>query len=350
MSPPLFTNFDPDFNAFLTRTAASTDNIHWSVARNFLLDEGVGRERAQCYKKHGVMMGHGDAAAWRGKHTGYLQAEVSIQSDDFGPPDSVDPDEDTCPETFRFPRMPFSSLGDDLDAYLVRVEHIDTLARVLVKRWNGAISESESCEKVLAWAKGALMNDPRASQDLDGLFKQFSKGRDLCPVFAGVWADVSDLFGDAPEGDVPGWADSLRDRLGLQHHDPKQPNDGIDVLVFRYPVHAVPRLSNPGDRQRPLVAPCVLDGDLSDAFLPSPRASDTGHTVDLAGARSCDGLTREILHPAMRLRAKYLFRVGAITRPVAPDVIGVQRGLHLSYLRELFHYSTYAQHTDGDLL
>nr|VFJ49437.1 MAG: hypothetical protein BECKFW1821B_GA0114236_100545 [Candidatus Kentron sp. FW] len=342
----LFTNYDPDFASFLVGTA-STGNDHWPTARNFLLDERVSRGRAECYGKHGAIAGHETIAAWRRCHEAYLEKEIFVRGDSEEPPRRIDAqDPDICPETFRYPTI-FSSLGGTLGSYLIRVEKISDLMDTL----------NQSFEDILTWTMDALAKKPGALQDLDALLGQFASQRDYRPAFAGVWEDLSDLFGEVPDEDRSDWADALRNRLGLYHYDPKQsstvdPNKpgSIDILVFRYPVEVVPCLSGFDDGMRPLTVPCVLDGDFSQAFFPSPRESDTGHAMDLVDIRPCGELTREVLHPAMRLQAEHLFRVGSITRPVDPRVIRDRRGFHLICLQERFDRSEYGRHTDQDLL
>jgi len=335
----LFTNFDPDFASFLVRSAASTEGGHWPIARNFLLDERISPARAECYRDHGAISDHGSVEEWERSHGTYLRKKISVRGDDFDPPESIDAEDlDICPDTFRFPVFS-SSLVGALSSDLIRVQKVSSFRDRSKKR----------PEDVVKLAEDALANDRNASQRLDKLLQWFVQKRDRRPVFAGVWEDLSDLFGETPMQDLSGWADNLRDRLGLYTYDPKQ-SDAINILVFRYPVEIVPRLSGVDGKMRPLTVPCVLDGDLSQAFCPAPRESDTGYTMDLAGARSCDRLTREVLHPAMRLRTKHLFRVGTITRPVDPEAIREQRGLHLTCLREHLGRPEYGKHTDEDLL
>nr|VFJ56371.1 MAG: hypothetical protein BECKFM1743C_GA0114222_101753 [Candidatus Kentron sp. FM]VFJ56597.1 MAG: hypothetical protein BECKFM1743A_GA0114220_101713 [Candidatus Kentron sp. FM]VFK11251.1 MAG: hypothetical protein BECKFM1743B_GA0114221_101733 [Candidatus Kentron sp. FM] len=342
----LFRSLDPGFAEFLTGAGASTEGPHWPVARNFLLDEGIGRERAGHYRSHGAMAAHASPEDWRISHNAYLKEWVRIENDDLGPPGYIDADDpEGCPDTFRFP-VSHSALGHALATDLIRVQKVSSLTRAL----------KESAGDLTALAAVALEGEREASRRLDEVLGRFARKRNYQPVFAGLWEDLSDLFGAAPDQDPPGWADDLRDRLGLDGYDPKQSDPiapaerGLDILVFRYPVGAVPRLSGLTGRARPLTVPCVLDGGFSPAFCPSPRGFGTGHTVDLAGARSCDKLTREILHPAMGLRSEYLFRIGSIQRPVASDAMQVQRGLHLTCLRKNFERPHYGEHTDRDLL
>nr|VFK60434.1 MAG: hypothetical protein BECKTUN1418D_GA0071000_112310 [Candidatus Kentron sp. TUN] len=304
-----------------------------------MLDERVNRERAECYEKHGAVTNHGSLEDWKSCHNVYLEKEISVRGDESEPPEYIEDvtDSEICPDTFRFPVVS-SSLGCALHADLIRVQKVSSLVRKL----------GESVEDILALAEGTLANDHESSRDLDELLRRFARNRKWQPVFASPWKDLSDLFGETPEGDPSGLANNLRDRLGLYAYDPKQ-SDTVHILVFRYPIRAVPRLSGFDDQMRPLTVPCVLDGVLSPAFCPSFRESDVGFTVDLSGPH-CHKLTREVLHPAMRLRANDLFRVCSITDPVDPSTIPEQRGLHLSCLREISGRPKYAEHTDEDLL
>nr|VFK27908.1 MAG: hypothetical protein BECKMB1821I_GA0114274_100525 [Candidatus Kentron sp. MB]VFK74460.1 MAG: hypothetical protein BECKMB1821H_GA0114242_100525 [Candidatus Kentron sp. MB] len=339
----LFTDIDSDFASFLATTAASASGPCWSAARNFLLDERIHQTRAERYKAHGAVAGHGSIEAWIDFHNTYLEEEIFIRGDDFvsEPPKNIDPkDFEVCPDTFRFPML--SSLGKTLDSDLIRVQKVSSVGNVLRK-----LEENISEQDILTLAKDALTKDQKALQELEGLLQAFASGRNWQPVFAGVWKDLSDLFGDAPKQDSSDWPNTLRDRLGLYHYDPKQ-SDPIHILVFRYPAQAVPRLSGLDGESRPLTIPCVLDGGFSDAFCPAPQESDTGYTMSLREA-DCSKLAREVLHPAMRLRAGHLFRVGAITHPIDPGTIKEQRGLHLACLQDISKRPEYGRHTDEDL-
>jgi hypothetical protein len=160
--------------------------------------------------------------------------------------------------------------------------------------------------------------------------------------------DVEGLFGATPQDDPPGWADDLRDSLGLFHYDPGGRNGALDILVFRFPVAAVPKLKGLGRDRKPLVPPTVLDNRPSSAFFPAPRASLTGHVIDLSGRSQ--SLRREVLHPSVAFEAKHLFRIGTVVRPVDPATLPVARGLHISMVRQASGRSDYAAGTDGDLL
>ena len=87
-------------------------------------------------------------------------------------------------------------------------------------------------------------------------------------MFAAYWEDLQDLFGESPSDDAKGWANQLRDRLGLAHLDPKGRGGTIDVMLFRYPIKSLAQIEALGTDRRALMPPtCLL------YTSPSPRDS-----------------------------------------------------------------------------
>ncbi len=258
-----------------------------------------------------------------------------------GPPTVIDPaDADSCPESFRFldPESPF--LTSDGKVHLIRVERVRFIAR------GCGVSPAEVkrlAEEVLA------SRDAVKRRLFEAQLASWARSIELRPVYCAYLEDALDLFGDSPAADPSGWADTLRDRLGLIHLDPGSRRGPIDVLVFRYPVSTVARLrERPKSHRRPLVPPTVLDGSHSPAFFPAPRGSLTGHAVDLAAEAS--SLFREVLHPSIAFRAKHLWRTGTIRRPVDRDNLPTARGMHVLRVRQASGRADYAETTDRDLL
>lgn len=205
-------------------------------------------------------------------------------------------------------------------------------------------------EKVRQWAQAATERQDRAALDaLDRLLDTWSKQVEARPAFAAFLDDVEEVVGLTAEKAPPTWADDLRDCLGLFHYDPgsRLPGQGIEIAVFRYEVAQVPRLRRSEPDRRPLAAPTVLDNRPSPAFLPAPRGSLTGHVLDLSG--KAGNPRREVVHPGLPYRAKHLWRLGEIVRPVDPDCLEVARGLHLGLVRSITGRDDYARGTDGDL-
>ncbi len=330
---------DAPFAGFLSDQGCAPDDSRALVARNFLLDESVPVARFESYRDAGAVGAHADYAAWLDTHNAYLNERVFALSHDHGPPAQVDlADADACPETFRLPApSAFRDASPTLD--LLRVETVTFVAK----------TSGREPSAVLDLARKALASPASdgARAGFDALLEVWSRALDTRPVFAAFWEDLADLFGARPADDAPDWADRLRDRLGLLHHDPADKRAPIDVLVFRYGVDALPPLSAGHGGGRVLLPPTVLDGRHSAAFCPAPRESATGHTLDLAAARARP--CRELLHPCTRFRARHLLRVGTIREPATRDHLRAARGLHLLAVRELARRPDYAAGTDGDL-
>jgi len=339
----LFCSKDAALATFLSRLGADKSAPSAFAARNFLLDEGITEQRFESYRRSGAVGDHGTLDEWQSRHSKYLTSEVFRPGRPSGPPTSIDPkDPDECPETFRYDAAlssPFASADPSLD--LLRVDELRFIARFADPGSIGRL-------RYLAGQKvrGALSADELA--ELDDALHAWASWIELRPVFAGFWEDFKDLFGADPSGDKPDWADAIRDRLGLAHLDPAARGKHIDILLFRYPLRNVPKLRAHRD-VRPLVPPSVLDGSFSDAFCPAPGGASTGHTIDLSATVPIEG-RREVLHPAVMFKANSIFRVGAVTRGVAKDVLPVARAFHLDQVRAAARRSDYALGTDGDLL
>jgi len=331
---------DPDFCAFLALTAVDSAPYRMA-ARNFLLDEGVLDARCDSYRAAGAAGAHADSKAWRIRHEKYLEQRVYRKGPGTRVPQELEhTDADLCPETFRSidPDSPF--LYSDKGLHLIRIEELSFVARL------SSISE----DRLRHLAQDVANNGISAASfaDLDSVLRSWTKQLQLRPVFAAFWEDLSDLFGDTPGQDADDWADRLRDRLGLAYYDPVARGGPIPILVFRYAVVDLARISDLEGEVRALVPPTVLDGNLSDALCPAPLDAATGHTLDLSG--TCDSPRREVLHPTCAFGARHLWRIGSIAAPVALSSLPMLRSLHLLWLREQTSVADYAADTDGDLL
>jgi hypothetical protein len=332
---------DAAWGRFLRRLAPDLTQSHALVARNFLLDEGVVPRRAESYRAKGAMADHGTVERWSRVHESYLAEHVFRPPPGGGLPATVDPaDEDSCPETFRSIDPDSLFLSTDSKVHLVRVERLRAVAE----------RAGELPERLKSLAQEVVTSGtPEARRTLDSLLAVWEKNAEVRPTFAAFLEDIAS-FGDDADAVPPGWADDLRDALGLAHLDPGDRTSGgaLDILVFRYPVADVPSLTGHARVSRPLVPPTVLDGRHSPAFCPAPHASLTGHVIDL-GART-KSPRREVLHPSAPFRAKHLWRVGTIVRPVDFGNLATARGVHLLLVRTASGRADYAQSTDGDLL
>ena len=338
MPTELANHLSPQFMAFLAAEAQNqAEGNRRFVARNFLLDEGVGLGRAHSY---GEFVGGSDPPSydsWRLNHGSYLAEQVFVPrepaardglSHQASNPESV-------AETFR-QATAFSRFGQAHGGLaLLRVEQ----ARHVAKFAN--ISEGELSRLATAVLRGAA-SDSTEWEQLDALLSLWQRVSDARPVYAGFLEYFADCFGSTPGKDRPDWADELRDLLGLYHM-----GAGTSIIVFRYQVQDIPKPRGRPD-QRALAAPSVLDGDHSEAFCPSPANLNCGHAVDLR-ARGHSKPAGEVLHPWIRFEPRHVFRLGTIRAPL-PTSIDDARGFHLLAVRELAARADYASVTDADLL
>lgn len=205
------------------------------------------------------------------------------------------------------------------DGDLVRVEDLSDIANLV------PIDLDELVALVDA-ASTTNRNDratPAASDRLDDVLQLWQESRrmDSRPIFACFWEDAHELL-DSPSG---GWADDLRDRLGLAHLDPRRrPRpSGIPVVAFRYPVTLVPRAPRRGPRY--VARPTVLDERLTPSFFTFRAGSGRDCTVDLAG--NADEPWQEVVHPAVTFRAAHAWALGTVIAGV-PDSLDEARYGH----------------------
>lgn len=335
----LFRTIFPPFATFLDRQGTAAGEIRF-VARNFLLDENVLEPSAQTYGGHGARDGFADRAEWVDPHKDYLNEEVFLERPVNGPPRTLDPaSRQRCPETFRHDDnlVAYGRASKDLD--LLRVLSARSLASRSGRPWQEIVDAGHELVRARAAKRPA---DARRQQAFDAALGKWNKACDLRPCFAGFYADPEDLFAASPEDDAAGWADELRDRLGLGHLDPGARGE-IAILVFRYAVREVPKRKR--TRLKPLAVPSVLDGEMSPAFCPAPNGVGYGHTVHLGGSpRPC----REVVHPYMDFEARHLFRVGVVKKPVPKDLFPA-RETHLLALRAMAGRDDYAATTDPEV-
>ena len=306
------------------------------IARNFLLDEGVGADRARSYLERGAKDGYVSAEDWGKAHGRYL-AEVVHRVQSGGLPRRLDPADDACPETFQ--RVPDDSpfLRAHPNLLLIRVERVDSIA-LIAKR---------PSQEVSAALKSYLEKGEQDDEiHLRDILEEWNASADVRPTFSAFLDDFRDVLGGEEESPRD-WPNRLRDALGLVHHDPRS-SGSIEIVVLRYSVSEVPTLRDAGRDAHSLVPPCVLDGRFSAAFCPSPRKGLTGHVADLSA--NVVEPRREVVHPTVRLRTNHIWRCGTITKPVERDLLPEARGIHLHLLRNHSVRPDYAMGTDADLL
>lgn len=268
----IFSTGDEAMARFLAREAAVNGNQRF-VARNFLLDESVCDDRLQSYRQADCVAEHPTFEDWKGHHEQYFREQIAKPAV-TGRYAALDGrDTDTCPETFRMISVDSGYQSSDTTLDLIRLVCLSFIAE----------GSGEKLADLRQWAASVVASpadrDTDASRQLDAALQVWNESIDSRPTFAAFWEAIRELWEPT---DQPDWADQLRDWLGLAHLSPDLRGlREIDVIAFRYPVSAVPKLigtATPG-ASRPLVTPTVLDGLFSHAFCPSPKGQRTGHTV-----------------------------------------------------------------------
>ncbi len=163
---------------------------------------------------------------------------------------------------------------------------------------------------------------------LDVFLQRWNALRDGRPAFA-AWKD--ELIDDLRFAD---WADRVRDRLGLAHHDPG-PADPIPVILMEYDVASVLHAAGSHGVRVAFVSPTVVDSPPWPWFFPSPAGLAYGRTVNLGGGAPI--LAAEFLHVGMTYTRNHIARVGEIRRKVGPVDMRSLRNRHLAALRAAAH-------------
>lgn len=163
---------------------------------------------------------------------------------------------------------------------------------------------------------------------LDVFLQRWNARRDGRPAFA-AWKD--ELTDDLR---LPDWADRIRDRLGLAHHDPG-PSGPVPVMLMEYDVASVLRAAANHGVRNAFVSPTVIDSLPSPWFFPSPTGLAYGRTMNLGSGTPL--LLAELLHVRMTYTRNHIGRLGEIERKVGPVDMRGLRNHHLAALRHAAH-------------
>ena len=215
------------------------------------------------------------------------------------------------PDTFRDDLAPARLVPGlvDADQRIVRLEKVSI----------AALNEAGRTFDELVRA-----HDARDDAVLDVFLRGWNARRDGRPAFA-AWKD--ELIGDLR---FPDWADRLRDRLGMAHHDPT-PANPIPVILMEYCAADVLRAAARIGVRHAFVSPTVLDSPPWRWFFPSPAGLPSGRTMNL-GAGS-PGLLAEFLHVGMKYTRDHIAKLGHIVRPVPAIGMRDLRNRHLAWVR-----------------
>jgi hypothetical protein len=244
-----------------------------------------------------------------------------------------------CPDSFRPGRRlnEYGGSGDEL--LLVRLEEVDFIARQ-------ALEDPNDVFNMLNEVSDGVRDETLSRSLADSctrLLERWQMRVDNRPLFSAFWEETRGVA----ENPKVGWADELRDKLGLAHIDPAQRGIGgeIRVVLFRYPIRIVPRSAS---GMKLLVRPSVLDGTLNDAFYTAPGGSGAGATVDLQVRNGQPW--QEVIHPAVQFRSEHVWAVDKIRAPI-PDISSA-RGFHCHKICSgaPSDFTQLCEEIDGDLL
>jgi hypothetical protein len=301
----------------LTSEASSIGNRRFP-ARNFRLERQVPMGRVMSYASIvNIPDNSVDASSAFNElnrlHNRYLEILINLGTR----MNKFDQVSENCPESFRV-ALHLDEFGHSEDnLFLARVEDLDFIAR------RSGVSKNELRQIVGDVAISNRSDDADESNwaPLTDILQRWHDSLDNRPTFAAYWEDAQSLLTDPK----PGWAEEIRDRLGLLHYEPaRKPDREMDVIVFRYPVRLIPRF----DRSSPrlLLRPTVLDGPLSEAFCTAPSGTGVGSTIDLAGRD--DDPWQEVVHPPVELKPEHVWAIDTITASPPAD-LARSRALHI---------------------
>ncbi|MBF0179101.1 MAG: hypothetical protein HQM03_03625 [Magnetococcales bacterium] len=281
-------------------------------ACNYLIEERVQPDRQGRYET-GYAGSVSDLDDWVEAHKEYLTDRI------YQP----------CPETFtEINRDAAHSPLLDTKLYLLRIERLDH-ALAILKRDLDHIAHA-----VEVFHKRA---QPRANISHDDLYASLKKLAQILnknpfsqrPRFAALESGLAD------EMEAADWANRLRNRLGLAHHDPGVAGPPIPVALMRYPVQAViGHAKTIPDIKHPITVPTVLDHEFCAVFCPAPKEALYGRTMDLEGIATGRGFISELLHPRIEYAPEHIYKVGAITDARPKYDLQELRELHIMSLQD----------------
>ncbi|MBF0293976.1 MAG: hypothetical protein HQL96_02215 [Magnetococcales bacterium] len=299
------------FSRWLLHLAGGkTPDVH---ACNYLIEERVQPARQSRYETDyaGSVTG---MDAWLEAHSDYLTDRI------YQP----------CPETFT------AINGDavhspqlDTSLHLLRIERLDPALAEL------GLPLDHIAHAVEVFHNRAQPRDPHVTRDdIQATLKKLAQILNKNPFsqrprFAALESGLAD------EMEANDWANRLRNRLGLAHHDPGVAGPPIPVALMRYPVQSVIGYAKTvPEVKHPLTVPTVLDHAFCEVFCPAPKEALYGRTMDLEGIATGRGFIGELLHPRIEYAPGHIYKVGAITDARPRYDSKELRELHILLLRE----------------
>jgi len=178
--------------------------------------------------------------------------------------------------------------------------------------------------------------DPFKGARLEKWLRHVSSGSDRRPAFVAPFAEVEDILKQ------PGWANRLRDALGLGHIH-TWAGSPMTVVLMQYNLIRVhnAHIGKPAWAASPTVLDDVPGQMPNPCFFPAPKkasADGYGYTVDLATTGAT--YQKEFLHGHITYTLADIRRVGEVTTDVQPARIADARKDHRELLKDdLAHFA-----------
>lgn len=289
------------------------------VAHNFLLEERFTDQRLNSYDHYAniSITPPAEIKEWNKSHNRYVDDCIWT--------------ENHPPETFTdFNKDNFlsSQIQEGKDQWIVRLEGAMWPCSLIPE------SEKELENLIVSYHTDPDKDERvKARSHLQEIINKWNEIRDWRPSYAAFWGEIKDLFGSTID---PDWPDKLRDRLALLHLDPTQKgiiqNSRLPVILMRYSVEEVLEATVFDRSMGSFALPTVLDGELSEAFCPSPSPLIEGRAVNLSSTIDNYNAICEVLHYRISYQAEHIFKFGWLKRP--PGSLESARPLHLEWLRQ----------------
>ncbi|NVO13556.1 MAG: hypothetical protein HXX10_05910 [Rhodoplanes sp.] len=292
--------------------SASADPYEQAVGENYAFEENVGDAR----RDHFEGLWDGTAGVTEAANTYFF---ASIQGNTRGHrPSTFEPD-------LNAPALLPATL--EPNQKIVRLERIDQLLRR-----DPALGYDR-----LADAKRD--GDTETLTEFTNLFATFDGER---PAFAAFKIEVEN---DLKE---PDWLRRLVLRLGLVHHVPAD-GETFRFALMEYTAKDVFEQAKPKRIERPFALATVLESRDNPAFVPVPRGSSNGFTLDLAAPDPYAVAVREVLHTRLDYSNRHVLRFGALSGPIpVPDILDV-REQHLAALRSTTGRTNFGERRTADV-
>ncbi|WP_264492160.1 hypothetical protein [Rhodobacter sp. KR11] len=267
------------------------DMTHRAMAENLQLEEAVSDKRRVLFEKELMSKG---VSTWEDLRQGQMDYVRQYVKTNL-----------TQPHTFMDALEPAGFTPENPAEFLVRLE----ILSVPLKEHGWSFKD---------------LNDARVGNHTPGLnsfCNTWNSLRDHRPAFSTLLSSVADAV------ESPGWAEILRDQLGLAHFDGA--HVPLPVALCKFSVKDVCREwtnSPPWQTSTPITKPTVLDSDLWEHYFPAPRTVPHGQAMALTPCTDAAAIKLELLNARVTYRPENIWKVGQIvTRAPLSDITSLRR-------------------------